>query len=122
MTFYPFEDMFPELGSGFDFAEIGDIRLNAQKRRMTLHMRLSSLESFQFIDKIKKALKREYDLENIEVLIHLPDSTYNEGIDLAMKLSCKEFPSAAPFLEDCEKTVKGPIIELGLKRGRGRSA
>jgi len=117
MQYYRFEEMFPELGKRFDFAEVGEIRLNTKKRIMTIHLKLSSLESFQFMDKIKKALKREYDLKDVEVLAHFPESTFDEGISLAMKLSCEEFPYSVPFVEDCDKTVNGTTVVLGLKKG-----
>ncbi len=118
MTYYPLNEVFPELGGGFPDAEVGDIKLNQDDRSLKLNLRFGVVQPQEEIDKICKALKCEFDLNSIYASIKYPESTLETGgISSAIEACCVKTPSARSFLKDSELSFDGNKLTIKLKKG-----
>jgi len=117
MAYYPFDVIFPEVGQHFAGFQVGEVSVSQKNRSLNVEMMIDSPNRYADIADVCEELKRAYLLNSVKIVPRFPESSLTQGIRLAMELSSREFPYAAPLLENCETEISGLSLFIRVKRG-----
>ncbi|MGI6038927.1 MAG: PolC-type DNA polymerase III [Clostridiales bacterium] len=117
MSLYSFSEIFPEVPEPYPDINIKQVVVDAKKRTMSIVVVPPSIESIGSLEAVSEALKRTYQLSSLEVSLKLPESSFDDGVKLAMQYSSREFPYAEPLLEGCQIDIDGFCLAIKVRRG-----